>query len=233
MSNLASEIPEAIQRIQAHARDGGQRRGEAVCEAVAETLVWLRHFDTDRESGSGIELVEGARAFVLETVAYISMGLGKAAISAMRGQIDLVLAYTYFCHHSQEWEHLARTGDGFQLRSAIYRYHIERSVGFKRRISMIENKSSHSLKKMYHILSAHIHGQTRMTIPQTRSLLEVVASDKYMDSLVELQRAVSISLSNFLVAVYAEEWSELPSIVVQRVKGELGERASRLFFMES
>jgi len=73
-------------------------------QSCSELLLWLDCLNSQFPNALANELLIGARASMLESVAYIGLGLGRASISAIRTQIDLILAFTYFCEHPREWE---------------------------------------------------------------------------------------------------------------------------------
>lgn len=230
--SINDQIDETIRKIQGHVTADGRSLADDAVAAVAEIIEWLQYFSATSHDGHASELLDGTRAFVVESVAYISLGLGRAAISAIRGQIDLLIAYTYFCNHPDEWEQVERTGDGFRLKSAIYRYHEDTNLGCKARLSLVEKFDDFGLSAVYQILSAHIHGQTKFTIPKTDALAEVVAPIGFCNSIVEIQERVSVAISNFLVAVYAARWPELPSRPVIRVKNLLKDQQRVAFFAD-
>jgi hypothetical protein len=232
MTAVDDQTNRCLGRIQGFVSAGGTGHGEAAVAAVSEIISWLSYFESSTVDAHAAELLSGARASVIEAVAYVSLGLGRAAITAIRGQIDLLIGYTYFHDHPAEWEMVERTGDGFKLRSAIYRYHEETTPGFKLRLGLIQENARFDLSKLYQILSAHIHGQTTLTIPQSNSLDEVVSPTAFVASIVELQKETAIALSNFLAAVHAPHWPELPEEIVRRVKNSLSSQQRPKFFAD-
>ena len=147
---------------------------------------------------------------MLESVAYIGLGLGRAAIGAIRTQIDLLLGFTYFYDHPYEWNSVKTTGKGFKLRSDIDKHHKDTRKKFASDIDKIEHSEGRSLLSLYRILSAHIHGQSRLTVPKAGRFVELISSDSFSDSLITLQMQVSISISNYLTAVFLSEGIDPP-----------------------
>ncbi len=232
MTLIADQTNECLSEVRDFVNNGGAQYCEAAIAAVSETIGWIHYFQATNGERHATELLAGARASAIEAASYISLGLGRAAITAIRGQVDLLLGFTYFRDHPAEWEFVERTGDGFRLRSAIHRYHEETTPGFASRWSMIRDKSKYQLPKLYQILSSHIHGQTTLTIPKSNQLKEVVTTAAYVRSIVELQLETTIALSNFLTAVYAPQWPELPIAIVTRVRNLLSPNQRPEFFAD-
>jgi hypothetical protein len=230
MSSIAKEAEAAILAIEKHFSGHGKANIKGAEATVEELLLWIQYLRLRHESEYAKELLDGAVASVIEAVAYIAMGLGRASITAIRAQIDLLLSFTYFRDHPTEWERVKRTGDGFMLRSAVAEYHKASLPGFESRLATLEKTSSYTVSSLYRILSAHMHGQTSLTIPKTNSLAEVVTNPPFMASIVDIQRETSVALSNYLLAVHTHEWPSLPPKVIARVRGVLGpDKCAKVF----
>ena len=159
-----------------------------IVPAVDDLAAWIDHFRSIAKSETAIELLEGVQAATLEVVTYAFLGLGRAAITAIRLQIDMVLSYTYFKDHPVEWETVKGTGDGYMLIRDINKYHGEIDSNFNTRIGYLNNKPGRSLHDIYHILSAHIHRQSPYTLPALGPLESIVLDLEMMNSIIELQR---------------------------------------------
>ena len=184
-------------------------------------------------SETALDLLNGTQAAALETVAYAYLGLGRAAITAIRLQIELLLGYTYFKDHPVEWDKVRRTGDGFVLFSAVENYHKEMDRTLAARLGMIDQKAPPNLRRIYRILSAHVHGQSPYTLPKAGPLESTVLGADLMTSIVEMQQQSMDALSCFLVAVYAGQWPQLPPKFVSRVSQALTPKQRRVFFTET
>ncbi len=57
----------------------------------------------------------------------------------------------------------------------------------------------------------------------------MVKDEAVMQSVVEMQRAVSAALSFYLVALYAKDWMELPAAIVSRVAKQRDQRRPEFF----
>lgn len=230
MKPLSKQVEETITGMQMHSSQHGLVHGQCTLEAVKEVGLWIHYFETYHRYICARELLSGARAAIAETVGYVSVGLGRAAMGAIRVQIDLLLGFTFFCDHPREWEKVQQTGDGFMLKRDIQRYHEETTTGFRARLPLIETATRATLTDVYQVLSAHIHGQSPYTIPRVGELKELILDERMMASIVDLQAKSTLVLSNYLSAIYAPQWTALPPQVVQRVRNTLTEKQRRAFF---
>ena len=230
MISLSDQVSSCVEAIRAFADDEGVQLGLDTIPQVHEIVLWLNYFEKTANAHVAEELLAGARSFVVESIAYLSLGLGRAAIAAIRGQVDLLTSYSFFRDHPSEWALVQDTGKGFKLRSDVYKYHEAASPGFTSRLDTIEVKYDYSLIKIYQILSAHLHAQASIVVPKTRYVNDVVLSKAYVRSIVELQGRASLAVSNFLISVYAKDWPELPAPVVSRAKDVLNPKKRSKFF---
>ena len=198
--------------------------------SCSELLLWLDCLNSQFPNALANELLIGARASMLESVAYIGLGLGRASISAIRTQIDLILAFTYFCEHPREWELVKTTDSGFKLKSHINQYHIETKPHFHRKLQIVEKSEGNSLSKLYRILSAHVHGQSPLTAPKSGQFVDLLSSDSFLSSLIELQKMVDRCLSNYLSIVYLEMNLSPPLEIENRIKSQLQSKEIKAVF---
>jgi len=205
-------------------------RMEKATKACQELLSWTDFLKSLFPECCASELLDGTKSAMLESVAYIGLGLNRAAIGAMRTQIDLLLAFTFFYNHPHEWDSVNKTGSGFQLRSDIDKYHKDTRKGFASSISIIENSEGSSLLNIYRILSAHIHGQSPKTIPKAGQFIELISSDSFLNSLIELQFKVSICTSNYLTAIFLSEGINPPLNIGTRIKEQLTPQQRKTIF---
>ncbi|MFN7138312.1 MAG: hypothetical protein ACK4UN_03120 [Limisphaerales bacterium] len=168
MSPLAAQLAEAVGLFETETKGMGLARAERMSAKVGPLLQWIHWYRSHFQSSSALDLLSGTRASALEAMAYVSVGLGRAALMAIRTQIDLMLSFTYFKDHPVEWERVRTTGEGFMLRGDIYSYHKTSDKGFLSRLAMIESKAQVSLEDLYKTLSAHIHGQSPFTVPDSK-----------------------------------------------------------------
>lgn len=199
-------------------------------EAVTETLLWLRHFDITRSGSSATELLRGCHSAVLEAAALVSLGLARPALSAIRLQSELLLGHIYFRNHPEEWDRVCATGDGFMLEGAVIRYQMEADKGLQGRLKVLENRGEPDIRAEHRFLSAHVHGQSPLTAPDGEHLASVCVDEGLLREVVLAQARASRALSNYLVALLAPRWMDLPPLPVRRVSEVLEPRQRAAFF---
>ena len=199
-------------------------------EALYELALWLQYFRSVAEGDAATELLDGILAAALEAVAYAVLGLARAAIAAIRLQLELVIGYTYFRDHPVEWARVGRTGDGFMMFTAVDAYHRDIDRLFKPRLALVEQAAGTTLGSVYRLLSAHVHAQSPLTLPRGSELASLVADQATARSIVEAQRRACEALSNYLIAAFADRWPELPAAIVTRVNRMMTPAQRRSFF---
>ena len=233
---MMDTIEEQFNNLIKHIKDmditSSIERMEKATDACQEILSWSDFLKSLFPDCCASELLDGAKSAMLESVAYIGLGLNRAAIGAMRTQIDLLLGFTFFYNHPHEWDSVNKTGSGFQLRSDIDKYHKETRKNFASNISVIENSEGSSLLNIYRILSAHIHGQSPLTVPKAGKFVELISSESFLDSLIELQFKVSRCISNYLTAIFLSEGINPPLNIGTRVKEQLTPQQRKTIFFK-
>lgn len=210
-------------------REGGEARIRRMHLSQSELLMWISHFEAS--TGCARPLLSGSRAALAEALSYVGVGLGRAAIASIRTQIDLILSYTYFSDHPREWDLLIETDTGYMLRGDILTYHTKLFPNFSQRLALVEAKGT--LGEIYKLLSAHVHAQSSFTAPTAVLPVDLVATTTFLDSVIELQEASVLRLSNYLTALYAAQWQDLPKQVVQRVQALIKPKNKAIFFSSS
>ncbi len=229
MSVTAKQLVLATSLVESHSKGDGLVLASKMEKATAPILVWLHWYGSHRVPLAAGDLLPGTHASVLESIAYVSMGLGRAALTAIRTQIDLVLSFTYFKDHPIEWTRVTTSGDGFVLRGDVYTYHKTTDKGFASRLAAIEAKANLSLETLYKTLSAHIHGQSPFTVPNSKEIKDLVWSKPKLESVVKIQEQVAEALSNFLMSVHSKEWVDLPPALVAEKQKLLGDKQKEFF----
>jgi hypothetical protein len=228
--SLRSQLREALDEIEKTVAATGCHLG-AECERnAAPILQWVHWYETARSGSCALELLSGCRAAVLETIAYVGFGLGRAAVTSIRTQIDTLLSFSFFRNHPAEWNQVTATGRGFRLRGDVVEYHKDIDKGFEGRLAQVEAASGKRLIDVYRKLSAHIHGQSTMALPKAMDIKTLVWDESQLQSVVEIQSDAALTLGNFLAAVHATEWQELPAQIVTEIKALIPESKRSSFF---
>jgi len=176
-------------------------------------LTWLKHLHQTKLTDSADYMLEGVGSLIREAGAYLAMGLVRAAMFSMRGQIDLTLSWLYFKDHPTELKKVESTGKGYKLASEVLAYLGDVNAGFKTRFGILEQVSERKAKDPFHILSAHVHGQSKTVIPSVDSFDQVVQSAELAQQFVQLQRDASEYLSDVLTCVYMIDWAAIPEAI--------------------
>jgi hypothetical protein len=226
----AKHLTEFLSAVDSTSKAHGKTLGEQ-CGANAQRLVeWVHWYRTKRKADWCLDLLTGVEASIREAAGCVVLGLGRGAILAMRTQIDLLLAYTYFHEHPAEWRRVSQTGDGFKLKTELIRYHMELTPGFGPRRDVLETAAPPSLDDVYHKLSAHVHGQSAHSVPKVRELKDLVWTETALKEVVEMQAQASRSMSFFLLAIHGHELAEIPQLFIDDVKKALSSKQEKVFF---
>lgn len=224
------QVDKALSEIGAFSINHGIELATLGEKSSREIMVWLQYFENTYTSTPAKPLLNGTRSALIETIGYISFGLGRAAINSIRTEIDLLLSFSYFCDHPVEWETVTSTGTGFMLRADIYKYYSTNNKQFSQNLEIVEKASGTSLTELYKILSAHIHAQSTYTIPKGNGIKDLIVKAEVVESIVELQEKVALALSNFFVTIYSHKWPEIPHKSVERVRSVLSPKHAKMLF---
>lgn len=212
--------------VKAHGSDLGEQ-----CGANSQRLIeWVHWYRTKRRAEWCLDLLTGVEASVREAVGCVALGLGRAAILAIRTELDLLLAYTYFHEHPAEWRRVCQTGDGFKLKAELVRYHGDLTPGFGPRRDVLETAAPPSLDEIYRKLSAHVHGQSIHSFPKVHELKDLVWTERALKEVVEMQAQAARAMSFFLLAVHGYELTEIPQPFIDDATKLLSEKQERVFF---
>ena len=204
--------------------------GEEISEAGAQTLSWINYLRSIHNNRSAEELLNGTESALIETCAYCYLGLGRAAIAAIRTQVDLLLCYTFFRDHPVEWNYLQTNGDGYRLFSDVLKYHGEYNKNFKKRHDIINKIINPNLKELYRIMSAHIHAQSKLTIPTFDKMADLVLDEDNIQSIKELQQKTSIAMSGLLLAIYGNNWADIDPELYKPIRKLMTSKQASEFF---
>jgi hypothetical protein len=227
---MYENLHELVKSISINANSRGLDTLTKMENATFEIIEWINFYNNHYRERSGIELIKGAHSAILESIAYVSLGLGRAALTAMRTQIDLLLGFTYFCDHPREWKKVVSTGEGFKLRSDIYKFHSEIDKDLGKRLTIVGQISKPDLDNVYRVLSAYIHGQSPHTMPNINLIKEVKSSDEVIDSIISIQENLTTALSDYLIAIHALEWSDAPEKPFIRFNKLLNDKQRETFY---
>lgn len=230
MTNIINQTDELLEALEKASKIIVPSVGEDISKVGVDILSWVRYLRSVHLKREAIELLNGTESALIEACAYCCLGLGRAAIAAIRTQMDLLLCYTYFRDHPVEWKKLKRTGEGYRSFSEILKYHVEIDSNFSKRLEMVNQVIKPSAKELYNKMSAHIHAQSTFTIPTFDKMDDLVLSQAQIESVIDLQRKTSIALSALLLAIYGNNWADLPPEFYQPMRSDMSEKQASTFF---
>lgn len=230
MTSVDDEVAQLSDGITDLLLAGATVRVQETADSAAEFLLWVRHYEIAATDGTALSLLRGAKAAVIEAAAMCAAGFGRASLGAIRQQIDLMTSYVYFKDHPREWARVTETGDGFMLPSEVRKYHQALQPRLGARLDYLEKRGLDTVNGTYRLLSAHVHGQSELTAPKTGHLREALLSRPLLDEIPQFQLRASLALSNYFVALRAEEWFDLPEEPVRRVSMALTDDQRVQFF---
>jgi hypothetical protein len=180
---------------------------ESACE---ELLLWLQFLRDTQLTGVADELVMGTLSAIYEGASCLCLGLARPALNSLRLEIDLALAWLYFKDHSVEWQRVLRNGDGYKLKTEILKYLAECIDHYGTRFGILKDCALRKVEDPYRLLSAHIHGQSVLSIPVVDKPLDIVAKLSIQEEVVLLQYASSEYIGDIFWSVYSDKWATLP-----------------------
>jgi hypothetical protein len=188
-------------------------KGEEACKPL---VLWLQYLRANHSTGTADSLLEATACAAREAIACLALGLVRPALASLRAQIDMCLAWLYFKDHPVEWQRVQDTGDGFQLKSDVLKYLTETVQKHKSRSGLLRDCKTRQLDDPFRLLSAHIHGQSEMTLPAVNELKDIVATPAAQNDVLRLQAECSEFINDLFWSVFADRWASIP-IELQRM----------------
>jgi hypothetical protein len=182
--------------------------GEAACKLL---ILWLQYLHTTQMTGTANCLIDATASAAREGVACISLGLVRPAINSLRSQIDMSLSWLYFKDHPVEWQRVQDTGEGFKLKTELLRYLNESFGRYQSRFGLLRDCKTRKLDDPYRLLSAHIHGQSELTLPKVERPKDIVAAPEVQNEAIELQGECSEFINDVFWSVFADRWTSIPA----------------------
>jgi hypothetical protein len=197
-------------------------------EANAKNLIlWTQFNANHKATGIANELIDSTMSAIRETAACLSLGLVRPALFSLRAQIDLVLTWIYFKDHPVEWRRVNETGEGFKLKTEVFKYLNELYPGFSSRFNILKQTASRKEDDPYRLLSAHIHAQSTAVIPVVVSLSDTIASLVIARECMKMQFEVTEYLSDILAAAFLEDHVKIAPEIIESISNRLKTDAQR------
>ena len=230
MTNINDQIQELLKSLNDTSVILVPVIGKEASEACTSILLWINYLRSIHQNRAAIELLNGTESALIEACAYCCLGLGRAAVAAIRTQVDLLLGYTFFRDHPVEWKTLHESGEGYRLFSKIIKYHGEIDQNFKNRLDIINKVVIPTNQELYRIMSAHIHAQSTFTIPSFSKMEDLVLDQVKIESIIKLQQETSKALSALLLAIYGKNWINLPPELYLPIRSQMTKKQISIFF---
>ena len=230
MTEIEIQIPELLENLKKSSDILLPLIGKESEVAGVPILSWTTYLKSIHNNRIAIELLNGTESALVEACAYCCLGLGRASISSIRTQVDLLLSYTFFRDHPEEWRKVQDTGDGFELFRDIIKHHKEMDKEFNTRYGIVNTVVTPTLKELYGKMSAHIHAQSSFTIPTSSKLRDIVLKEEQMKSILDLQQKTARALSATLLAIYSKNWANLPPELYKSTKSQMSKGQVKIFF---
>lgn len=230
MTDIQKIIGELCRLTSDNCSSRGARIAEETQAAMEQMLLWIAYLKPLDASSPANCLLEGTLSAAKEVVACLALGLVRPAVNSMRLQIDLMLGWLYFRDHPVEWSRVQGKGDGYKLKTELLKYLQDHIDGYSRRIGILDAQMRRSEKDVYRLLSAHVHGQSELTMPVLADLSEIVAPPKLQDEAIRLQGECCEYICDLLWAVYADRWMALPKPLQDNLRTRFKTDAQRAEF---
>ncbi|MBH1633639.1 hypothetical protein I5U65_00380 [Stenotrophomonas maltophilia] len=211
MTSSLQEITELANLTMNNALTEGSRVWDEMEEAARPEMLWIHHLLQAHPDNQAQSLLKGASVSIPEAAGCLSLGLVRPALNSLRAQIDLCLAWIYFKDHPVELRVIQTTGDGFKLKKEILDYFTNWYPDFGRRWGILKQRARRTHQDPYRILSAHMHAQSEIVIPNLEKLTDMVGSKKVQREAVMLQAECSEYLSDIFWCIFADDHMTIPA----------------------
>ena len=195
-------------------------------------VCWLRYLLAYQLTRTADNLLLATMSAVRETAASLSLGLIRPALFSLRCQIDLVLSWLFYKDHQVEWNHVNDSAEGFKLKKDLLQYLDAHHARFKSRFNLLGPIATRKTEDPYRLLSAHIHAQSAMVLPDVNHLKHMVRPVKECMECAKAQFEVAEYVNDVLLSIYAPNWHSLPAQVQNAVIKRFVSPQQRTSFLE-
>lgn len=210
----------------------GSELGEAMERAARSQLLWIHYLLGHRDTGTARCLIEGVESAIREAAACLVLGLARPALNSLRMQIDLTISWLYFKDHPVEWDQIQQTGENFKLKKELLQYLKDWHPKFGGRIGTLQQIKRRKLTDPYRLLSAHMHGQNELSIPNIKSPTDALAKPEILAEVPLIQYECGEYLSDILWAVFGDHWRAIHEELRSDLDGRFVTKAQRADFFK-
>ncbi|RYZ80605.1 MAG: hypothetical protein EOP06_25015 [Proteobacteria bacterium] len=210
----------------------GQEIVRKISFQSAQTTLWLPFLNNYCRTGVADELLDGLHSSLMEAAACAAIGFIRPALFSMRTEIDLALGWLFFKDHRVEWATVNATGDGFRLKKEIFEYLDRNYIGFTSRFGILKQIITRRETDTYRLLSAHIHAQSAITMPTSKSLRDVVKSPELGLQCGDMAHEVDEYINDLFICAFANNWSVLPPQILASLNSRFKSQDQKAKFFE-
>lgn len=214
----STQVNELALAVNTFATSSGATLSTKVEKNAELLLAWLQFLSIHHLTGTADCLLNALGPSIREVAASLAMGLVRPALFSLRTQIDLSLAWLYFRDHKVEWERVNATGEGFKMKTELQEYFITHNARFKARLATLKLIKTRNEEEPYRFLSAHIHGQSQVVLPEVIELKDVVCNKDECFDCAKGVFEVSEYLNDIFLSLYASQWRSLPKIITETLE---------------
>jgi hypothetical protein len=95
---------------------------------------------------------------------------------------------------------------------------------------LLRDCKTRTLDDPYRLLSAHIHGQSELALPQVQRLQDIVATPLAQDEALELQRQCAEFINDVFWSIFADRWAGVPAELLTTLQSRFKSRDQRVAF---
>jgi hypothetical protein len=200
-----------------------------IINATEMPMLWLGYLRNTVSRKMADRLLDATQASIIEAAGCLSLGLVRPAILSVRLQVELLLAFVYFNDHPVEWFRFERTGENYQLPSAVITYLNRYGDRYQERFRLLAAKKTRKIEDPYSVLSVHVHATSPYSAPPLGPLEALVRPATTCDECISLEEEVAEYVSDVLASWYTDRWHDLPKPITQKIKARLGSATLKEF----
>lgn len=211
--------------------------GENICQEIEANsqilLHWVQYLINYQLTGTANGLIFAITPALREVTASLSLGMVRPGLCSLRSIIDLILTWAYFKDHPIEWDYVNRTGDGFKMKKETVAYLVSYYEFYGTRFGILKNIITRREEEPYRLLSAHIHGQSDVVLPDADTLKDLVRPlNECIDCIAALFE-VSEYLNDVLLSMYADNWRALPLQIQNSLENRFATAEQKVAFFST
>ncbi len=221
MSEIEESVDQAFDKLSEHIQNHGKPLAIEAAKNCELLLIWLSYLHSSKSQQHSLILLDRVKYATVEAAACISFGLIRPALGAMRLQLELLLAWSYFNDHLVEFRKADKKVEDFPLRATYLKYLHSYGEGFQKKLAILRANKTGNLDDPYGLLSIHVHATSPVAIPPVTSFKDLIGNYDRCEDLLTAQNEVAEYLSDVLTVWFFESWTDIPKAIQESVKKRL------------